>query len=534
MKKRTKYWLMGAGISIGALIPVLAVVSCSEITRNSTTNTYYAFSAFSGKDISASTINDVAMNEMGSSNIVSKIGTGNYSSLSSVTSWYIKDTGSTTGMVNSTGLGYKNGLNSNNGTASSIGADAWLQQDNATIVEELFTSLLNFFVSNRPSTNYLGQTTLENSGTSYGLLRLLSEAGVTEAGLNSSLSNNGVDLGTFAQDLESVASSSNGQTSYYLFPTDVFYTTTSSNVKTNATYWNTTNGNSKYDSLLASYMPDKIASNISGDTPANGATENYDGQISVAKVEDIKIVFEFYCSAPYSDYTTNQPINCTQTPTKDFDLHNGVVSYPEINGKQLDYNPYYGEYFVLNLNPILVSLQNIGLGKASTSSDSSSSSSSSSDDPVNLTDYAALNYYGSLNAPYYALDDTKLQIFYNEVTDDSLTKIAVKYDTSSLSYEYYYHTPAAAWCFCTNSYVYSQYPTISNIYQMQQDINAQAKFYSTANTNGTSTKLSSNDISAILSFLNSSGTLNNQTYNTAIITSTWINSVINESSASAK
>lgn len=516
MKRKIKYWLMGAGLTIGTLVPILSVVSCSEITRNSATNSYYAFSttsAISGSNVSNSTINDVAMNNIDTQKggIVSQLGTGSYANLSSVTSWYFSDAGTVEGVAGTKGLGYVGGLNTSNGTPTSStntlsSTPSWLQQNNAYIVQQLFSSLLNYLVGTISVRNYLGQNTLEASDTSWGLLRLLldDDNSITSNNLSTSLmgSENKVNIGSFAQNLRSVTQSSDKQTSYYLFPTDIFYNVTTSTIKTNATYWNTTTGNSKYSSLLASYMPTTIASNTTGTAPSVGKSETYDGQISVAKVQDIQIVFEFYCSAPYADYTSNQPINCTQT--KNIDLHNGTVSYPEIDGKQLNYNPYYGKYYVLNINPIDVSLQNIGVVKSSKSDSSSSSttavlasssSSSSSDKTVNLDNYAALNYYGSLNESNYNVNSTDQEIYYNQVNSD-LTKLSAMYNTDSYDYQYYYHTPAASWCF-DNS-------TITNLYNMQQQIDAQAKFYFDTNANVTSNTgyITSTEQTTILSYIN--------------------------------
>ncbi|MBR4486923.1 hypothetical protein IKS57_06400, partial [bacterium] len=141
------------------------------------------------------------------------------------------------------------------------------------------------------------------------------------------------------------------QTTYYLYPTDIFYNVTSSNVKTSikaagivpnwldSTGTGEGNNNANYKSLLASYMPANPDDNknISGDLKDNGASIDYNNQISVAEVKNISIVFEFYCSSASShDYTTNQPINATQTqnPTSI-----DGVNYPEIDGKQLNFNP---------------------------------------------------------------------------------------------------------------------------------------------------------------------------------------------------
>ncbi|MBO6095009.1 hypothetical protein J6P11_03215 [bacterium] len=185
--------------------------------------------------------------------------------------------------------------------------------------------------------------------------------------------------------------------------------------------------------------------NISSSLKNNGSSIDYNNQISVAEVKNISIIFEFYCSsADTHNYTTNQPINATQTqnPTSI-----DGVNYPEINGKQLNFNPFYEKYFVLNINPIYVSLQNIGVGlKQAQSYEKASSKLNAKNPEVDLQNYAALNYFDSLNVVNNELGNSNLAVQYNVVNKEMNKLICTHpaYHEQNNNYVKYYSSPAAS------------------------------------------------------------------------------------------
>ena len=510
ISKKWKYALLGLGVAAIVTIPTVAVVSCAEITKNSATNNYFAFST-----VNAYSVNDNGTGSSSENNIINKVALGGlldnangirgaiskseFSNLSSVTSWSYNEDGELQGLASNRGntIGYKEGLSDNSGISSSLSAPDWLQQNNTLIVQQLFTSLLNYLVGPITLYNYLGQQILEWSGTSAGTLRMLT--GMANGGQQPSLSDyvgnpsNGetqtvpndqthglftdmmgyapkgdkaVNIGSFANDLVHPILSPDGQTSFYLYPTDIFYHVQKADLGQTATkLWLDESGNSKYSSILAAYMPTEVSGNA-GSGESSGKFVKYDNNISVAEVTGIKIVFEFYCSsASNSSYQSDQPWNCTIEP--------GVSDYatdPQINGQNLNYNPFYKRYFVLNLNPIYVSLQNIGLGKATSKATQQNKDKTG---PVDLTNYAALNYYDSQNllAFYSSEKSTNVTINYNCINKDGTHLISTHpgFQDANNDYVNYYNTAAAAWCFTNDQ--------IKNLYDMQQQINTQALFF---------------------------------------------------------
>ena len=544
ISKKWKYALIGIGVTAMVTIPAVSVVSCAEIVKNTATNSYIALStvnAYSvndngtGSSSENQVINDVAMGDLfgNTDGIRGAISTSKYSNLSSVTSWNYNENGQLEGLTAASGtatIGYKKGLSKNNGINENLKAPDWLQQNNSLIVQQLFTSVLNFLVGPITLYNYLGQQILEWSGTSAGTLRMLtglanygdqyplmtnpnnpSQTAKQNAALKKQLDSLGlttnseyenpfdlftdmqgyapngqtpVDIGSFANDLIHPWQSQDGQSTFYLFPTDIFYHVGKANLGQTATnLWVDESGNSKYSSLLASYMP-ATPNSKQYETADNGKSVDYgdvyttdkDGKkelessnwISVAKVSDIKIVFEFYASsAANSNYQSNQPINCTITRNIDglADLTN-----PQINGNSLSYNPFYERYFVLNLNPIYVSLQNIGLGKSTSSATQSDKDQTGA---VDLTNYAALNYYSSQNLlSYYSSEKTSYSnVVYNCINKDGTKLISTHpgFQDANNDYINYYNTASGSWCFSNDS--------INNLYAMQQQVNAQALLF---------------------------------------------------------
>ena len=544
ISKKWKYALIGLGVAAIVTIPAVSVVSCAEIVKNSATNSYIALStvnAYSvndngtGSSSEDQVINDVAMGDLfgdtkGMRNAISQ---SKYSNLSSVTSWDYTESGQLQGLSSTSGdttIGYKKGLSDNNGINANLSAPDWLQQNNSLIVQQLFTSVLNFLVGPITLYNYLGQQILEWSGTSAGTLRMLTglasygseyplltnpnnpdqsskqndalKQALNSIGLSSASqyknpfdlftdmqgyapkNDTPVDIGSFANDLVHPWQSQDGQSTFYLYPTDIFYHVQKATLgQTSTNLWVDQSGNSKYSSLLAAYMP-ATPNTKQYETADNGKsvdygdvyTTNKDGKkelsssnwISVAKVSDIKIVFEFYgSSASNSNYQSNQPINCTITKNIDglADLTN-----PLINGNALSYNPFYERYFVLNLNPIYVSLQNVGLGKSTSTATQADKSGTGA---VDLTNYAALNYYDSQNLlAYYSSEKTSFSnVVYNCINKDGTKLISThpSFQDANNDYINYYNTAAGAWCFSNNQ--------ISNLYDMQQQVNSQALFF---------------------------------------------------------
>ena len=528
ISKKWKYALIGLGVAAVAIIPAVSVVSCAEITKNSATNSYIALStvnAYSvndngtGSSSENQVINDVAMGDLfgNTDGMRGAISNSKYSNLSSVTSWSYNESGKLEGLTATSGtatIGYKKGLSKNNGINSNLNAPDWLQQNNSLIVQQLFTSLLNFLIGPITLYNYLGQQILEWSGTSAGTLRMLTGLAqygnsyplltnpnnpdltskqndalkqvLNSIGLNSAAEyknpfdlftdmqgyapkgDTPVDIGSFASDLVHPWLSQDGQSTFYLYPTDIFYHVQKASLDQTATnLWVDQSGNSKYSSLLASYLPAKVNKNVA-ETMDNGKSVKYNNDISVAKVSDIKIVFEFYASsASNSNYQSSQPINCTITKNIAglADLTN-----PQINGNSLSYNPFYSRYFVLNLNPIYVSMQNVGLGKSTSSTTKSDKASTGA---VDLTNYAALNYYSSQNLlDYYSSEETSYNnVVYNCINKDGTKLISTHpgFQDANNDYINYYNTAAAAWCFSNDD--------IKNLYEMQQQINTQALFF---------------------------------------------------------
>ena len=508
ISKKWKYALLGLGVAAIVIIPTVSVVSCAEIVKNSATNNYSAFST-----VNAYSVNDNGTGSSSEDSVINKVALGGlldnadgirgaiskdeFSNLSSVTSWSYNENGELEGLASSSGntIGYKKGLSDNSGITSSLDAPDWLQQNNTLIVQQLFTSLLNYLVGPITLYNYLGQQILEWSGTSAGTLRMLT--GMANGGQQPSLSGydvttgatktvpndqthglftdmmgyapkgqDPVNIGSFANDLVHPILSKDGQTTYYLYPTDIFYHVQKADLGQTATnLWLDQSGNSKYSSILAAYMPSKVGGN-EGSGEANGKYVKYDDNISVAEVSGIKIVFEFYCSsASNSDYQSDQPWNCT--------MQQNITNYattPQINGNDLSYNPFYHRYIVLNLNPIYVSLQNIGLGKSTSKSTQENKDKTG---PVDLTNYAALNYYNSQNllAYYSSEKSNNVTINYNCINKDGTQLISTHpgFQDANNDYVNYYNTAAAAWCFSNDQ--------ITNLYEMQQQINTQALFF---------------------------------------------------------
>lgn len=531
---------MGAGIVSVIAIPTLSVISCAEIQKNAETNYYSAFSVpesalTTNGNISPTLLNEIALGLDGykQGNLASAIDSS--SDITSVTNWNFSKTGTMSSLGN---LGFTDSLNKDNGVTSNLNAPDWLKQNNAIIVSQLFTSLLNYLVGPISLTNYLGQEVLEYSGSSSGMLRML--YGSSQTSSSKSIEND------FINSLLHITQSSNETTTYYLYPTDIFYSVSKSNINT-ATYWNsqnptnsssasnsvnktdmatstsststsnsgsstsgTTNSQNSgssgsvvnYSSLLASYMPLTPSSNAENKTQvSNGKSVKYDNDISVAEISNIQIVFEYYCSSSSTkDQTSTVPINCTQTQN----FSNDDISYPYFSP---DKNPYYQKYFVLNINPIDVTLQNIGLGTSSSKTSSSSSSSKSSKtQDVNLDNYAALNYYGSLNElNYYQQGNTNYNIQYNEISSNGQELISShpSYSSSaSQNYLEYWQTAAASWCFNSSS--------INTLYQLQQEINKQANlFYTIASLPNIHESLTSSQQAIIKSYLD--GDIENQT-----------------------
>lgn len=540
MKKKVKYSLMGLVAASAIIIPVITVVSCAEITKNAATNTYFAFStvdAFSG-NATNSEINAIALgkNELNSKAINT---VNNSNNLTSVTSWYYSDTGALNGITGTGAIGFQhNALNDNNGTKKSLNVPAWLQQNNISLIQQLFTSVLNYLVGPVSLTNYLGQKILEANGTSEGVLRMVLAngnfntssnqlgSGINTKNLYTNLTatnpndkSDSINIHSFAWNLIHPTQSSNMQTTYYLYPTDIFYNVTNSNVQTSkngngitADWLSSTatgggDNNSNYKSLLASYMPatPDENKNISSSLKDNGSSIDYNNQISVAEVKNISIVFEFYCSsADTHNYTTNQPINATQTqnPTSI-----DGVNYPEINGKQLNFNPFYEKYFVLNINPIYVSLQNIGVGlKQAQSYEKASSKLNAKNPEVDLQNYAALNYFDSLNVVNNELGNSNLAVQYNVVNKEMNKLICTHpaYHEQNNNYVKYYSSPAASWCFSNipaNNDLFSE-KTISNLYEMQQVINSQALMFEKIASISINTTLSEMYPSDVIAYLN--------------------------------
>lgn len=544
ISKKWKYALIGLGVAAVVTIPAVSVVSCAEIVKNSATNSYIALStvnAYSvnnngtGNSSEDQIINDVAMGDLfgNTGGMRAAISNSKYSNLSSVTSWNYSESGKLTGLSSTSGtatIGYKKGLSDNNGINSNLNAPDWLQQNNSLIVQQLFTSLLNFLVGPITLYNYLGQQILEWSGTSAGTLRMLTGLAsyqtqyplltnpnnpnltnkqndalkqvLNSIGLNSASEyenpfdlftdmqgyapkgDTPVDIGSFASDLVHPWQSQDGQSTFYLYPTDIFYHVQKADLgQTSTNLWVDQSGNSKYSSLLAAYMPatpntkqyesaDNGKSIAYGDvykTDKDGKKELVSSNwISVAKVSNIKIVFEFYASsANNSDYQSNQPINCTITKNI-----NGVadLTNPLINGNNLAYNPFYERYFVLNLNPIYVALQNVGLGKSTSSATQADKSKSGA---VDLTNYAALNYYSSQNLlAYYSSEQTSFSnVAYNCINKDGTELISTHpgFQDANNDYINYYNTAAGSWCFSNDQ--------IKNLYGMQQQVNNQALFF---------------------------------------------------------
>lgn len=510
ISKKWKYALLGLGVAAIVIIPTVSVVSCAEITKNSATNNYFAFST-----VNAYSVNDNGTGSSSENAVINKVALGGlldnadgirgaiskdeFSNLSSVTSWSYNESGDLEGLASSSGntIGYKEGLSDNSGINSTLNAPDWLQQNNTLIVQQLFTSLLNYLVGPITLYNYLGQQILEWSGTSAGTLRMLT--GMANGGEQPSLSGyvgtagsgqtktvpddqthglftdmmgyapkgqKPVNIGSFANDLVHPILSQDGQTTFYLYPTDIFYHVQKANLSQTATsLWVDQSGNSKYSSILAAYMPTKISGNT-GTPAANGKYVKYDSNISVAEITGIKIIFEFYCSsANNSNYQSDQPWNCTIEPG----VSNRATN-PQINGDSLSYNPFYQRYFVLNLNPIYVSLQNIGLNKSTSSSTQQNKDKTG---PVDLTNYAALNYFGSQNllAYYSSEKSTDVTINYNCINKDGTQLISTHpgFQDTNNDYVNYYNTAAAAWCFSNDQ--------INNLYQMQQQIDTQALFF---------------------------------------------------------
>lgn len=496
MNKKLKYGLMGLVGLAAVIIPISAVVSCSEITRYSATNSYSAFSYTpstaigSNSPISESTIETIALNGDNLRKQYKLVDSLSKNSLASVTTWYYSNTGSLSGLGNiGTTSDY---LNGNNGVVSKLNAPAWLQQNNSILVSKLFTSVLNYITGPVSLVNYLGQSDLHDSD-SYGLFKLFyyyyqNRGEIT----NSSFEN-------FFKALMYPTQSSNMETTYYLYPTYIFYTVGSSTFNSNYLYASSTNSNisnrnsdqdkssnssnssisssnkssAQYDSLLASYMPSTPSSHISssnGSYAENGKTISYDGNISVAKISNIQIVYEYYCSSTAEDkYTENQPLNATQNDN----FANNKISYPA----GYSTNPYYHKYFVLNINPIDVSLQNLGTGSSSSTKTSSNdttsknyvlASSDSTSSSINTDNYAALNYFGNTNE-----FDTSNVVQYNWISQDEKILESKHYNNVSYPQYSYFTAPASSWCFDN--------PNITSLYLMQQTITSQAELFSRIN-----------------------------------------------------
>ncbi len=520
LNKKWKYALMGISATAVVSIPLVSVLSCAEITKNAATNTYYAYSTVSAVantgNLTDSQINNIVLNAPTDQ----EIGTSNYANITSITSWKFSDTG----LLSSGDV---------NGTSANLNISKTLSDNNNNIVQQLFTSLLNYVEGPTSLLNYFGQKILEYADSSSGILRRLLGAtnlqnwsdsfGWTPSDnvktvANALLANqkgfeNKVNIGSFASNLIHPTQSENMQTTYYLYPTDIFYNVTDAkNFNKNTTlyyqdtknYDNTQQVTKNSDSnkpksntaikldatnnkktkvslptqtalknLLASYMPATPASEL--DKKPNGDAVKYDHQISVAEVHDIKIVFEFFCSsAQNSHYTTNQPTNATLN--QNINGKDGI-SYPYLDHKSLNYNPYYHKYFVLSINPIYVSLQNIGTTKQS---------------------YASLNYYGSNNL-----------IKYNKVEGDKLVSYHPGYSSSYFNYVKYYSSPAASWAFI-NPTIFKNASSYT-VQNLQTAINEQALYFAKIQSISTMTgwKNNANNIVALISDIYYSPNKNN-------------------------
>lgn len=495
MKRKIKYSLMGIGALAVCVIPLSTVLSCTQSSTSSdesttgsfATNSVVAISHLDPFDITnadgTNILNDIALNINGysSDNLVNTINNANIwknYGISSVATWNYSDTGELEGI--GTDLGLASGtLTKDNGTAGFLAMPSWLQRNNSLLVADLFSNVLNYISGSISMENFLGQANSSNTG-SLGMFKLLY--------LNNESSFSGSAFQTFANALSNPLKSTNGSgVTYYLRPAYIFYSVGTPNNSSdpnatskpsfnNAPYYGSSQSfrNLPYDSILASYMP-SVPSKGTASKVENGATTNFNDNIAVSIVYHLRIVYEYY-------YEVNHTlVNLAQTPSI------------RVNGGNYD-NPYYQRYFLLNLNPIYVALQNLGRGG---SGDSTS---------IDQTNYAALNYYGNTN-PFFTTNSVQ----YNWIQSNGTTLVSNQpSDTSgSNAYLSFLSSPASAWCFDSRS--------INSLYTMQQQAEQQAKLFYTLNQNYqkdiSAINISSQDISLINSYFLSGDPKSSVTYN---------------------